>query len=235
MALCLPAGAVQASTAELQGTWALEMHIVSAASVPVIGDVRSTTVTYSLMETVSGEDGWTQHYSVCDVVLTGQTRLMRSSLSQAFIDALPERSVHPVLNDGAYQVDLGEVSLGFDPGLSAGHTPQQASDPAVLDHEGDGAPGFTVKVDVWLMPTVAIYLTQANHTFLEGELVSPDRVVGRPMVSRLEQHVIGASHSAFGRSPIVRPLNDEGSFQLVRVPTGTRCEDIQGLLADGDP
>lgn len=232
--LCLHAGAAWASTTDLQGTWALELHVVSAASVPVIGDIRSTTVTYGLLEPTADEDGEAQRYSVCGVDLRSPTRLMRSSLPQAFLDALPRRIVHAEVDGSVYRVDLGATSLGFEPLSSAGRVPSDADDPAVRDHEGDGAPGFTVLVDVPLMPTVEVYLTQTTDLSLVGELVAPGRIVGRPTVSRLEQHVIGASHSAFGRSPVVHAVDDDGSFQLWRVPTGTHCDDLHGMLRWGE-
>lgn len=229
LAALLPWGSAHGAPLGLDGTWALEMHVVSAASVPVLGDVRSTTVTHGLLEAIPG-DGPTWRYSVCDVELTGQSRLMKSTMPPAFVEALPARTVRAARGHDGVHVDLGSVALGFDPDHSAGRVPRTAQDPAVRDHEGDGAPGFTVRVDVPFMPTVEVYLAQASELVLVGTMVGPDRVVGRPVVARLEQHVIGASHSAFGRSPVVRPLNDEGWFQLVRVPAGTGCDDVRDRL-----
>lgn len=220
---------------EPEGTWALEMRVVSAARVPVIGDVTSTTVTVGLLETVAGAVGWSQRYTVCDVHLAEEGKLIRSSLPRAFVQALPVRTVSASLEQGRYVADLGTVQLGFDAEASAGSVPLSAEHPAVLDFEGDGYPGFTVHVDVPLFPGVRVYLIQASSTALHGELVSPDRVVGRSEVSWLEQHVIGASLGAFARSPVVRPVNDEGFFQLLRVPDGTACAEVQGLLAGVGP
>jgi hypothetical protein len=211
------------------GPWALEMRVVSAADVPVIGEVRSTTVTRGLLEGVAGLGGEAQRYTVCDVALAGQRGRIRSTLPEAFIRALPVRDVLARFEDGRYRADLGVVPLGFDLAASGGALPRSAGDPAVLDFEGDGAPGFTVLVDMPLFPTVAIHLVQVTASVLEGEQVDGDRVAGRPRVSRLEQRVLGASLPAFARSPRIRPVDGAGSFELRRLPEGSTCREVLAL------
>ncbi len=227
--------AAHAEPSGMGGSWALDMRVVSAAEIPVIGQVRSTTVTLGLLEGVDGRQGEAHRYTVCDVALAGQRGRIRSTLPEAFVRALPVRTV-PVRVDGdLYVADLGVMPLGYDHAASGGVLPDDAGDPAVIDHEGDGAPGFTVWVDLPLFPTVSVHLVQVTASVLEGERVGPDRVTGQPKVSRLEQRVIGASVAAFARSPRIRPVDGAGSFELRRLPDGAGCAEVLDLLEGERP
>lgn len=226
-ALVLPAA--RAEPLGIPGSWALDMRVVSAAEIPVIGEVRSTTVTRGLLERGDGSAEDVSRLTVCDVGLTAQSGPIRSSLPEAFLRAFPVRTVSVRLDEDRYTVDLGVTSLGYDPVASDDALPSSSEDPTVVDFEGDGAPGFTVHVDVPLFPTVSIHLVQVTQSVLEGVWAGPDRVVGRPLVSRLEQRVLGASIGLFARSPRIHPVDGAGSFELRRLPDGSTCEAVLDL------
>ncbi len=237
VALLAASTALAAPTAappELSGTWAVELTLVSAATIPVLGSVDSTTVTTGRMRTIATERGVTQRYEICDVTVEDRGAIVTSSIPDAFVEALPIRTVSPwaeATDEGwRYRVELGSTHVGYDPGLSGGRPTTDAEDPATIDSDGDGAPGATVMVSVPLFSDVSVHITQGSRLALDGTWLSDDLVHGRAVTSYLEQNVVGASNRLFARSPSIRPDNDESSFTLVRVPDGASCSELPALM-----
>ena len=219
---------------ELGGAWALELTLVSAAKIPVLGNVNSTTVSIGHLRTLSSERGVVQRYEVCEVSLEDRGKLVTSSIPDAFVQALPVRTVTPTAvatDDGwSYRMDLGSTHVGYDPAISHGKPPSSAGDPAVIDSDGDGAPGATVVVSIPLFSDVDIHITQGTALSLHGTWATDGFVQGRADVAYLEQNVIGASNKLFARSPTIRPVNELSGFTLVRVPDDASCSELQGLV-----
>ncbi len=223
-----------AAPPDLGGSWALALRMVSAAQLPVLGAVESTTVSYGLLRELPSVDGPAQRYEVCRVELEGRGALVRSTIPAAFIAALPVRTIRPELRpDGAswaLDLDLGDMHLGFEPTVSGGLPPRVADHAAVLDSDGDGSPGATVLVDVPLFPTVQVWITQATSLALHGSMEDPDTIRGVAELSYLEQHVVGASHRLFARSPTIAPVEDASSFLMLRIPDDAGCDRVPALV-----
>jgi hypothetical protein len=229
-----PLAAQPSNAPELGGTWALELTMVSAAKVPVLGSMDSVTVTTGRLRTVADDGDVTQLYEICDLSVVDQGAFVTSSIPQAFVDAIPARHVEPVVDATAdgwrYRVDLGVSHVGYDPALSGGRPTKDARHPATRDSDGDGAPGATVVIGIPMFSDVEIHITQGAAMSLQGDWIGDDLVQGQVLVSYLEQNVVGASNRLFARSPAVEPVNEQSSFTLVRVPDDAACGELPALV-----
>jgi hypothetical protein len=230
-------GAALAAPPSTGGTWALELTLVSAARIPVLGEVNSSTVSHGLLSPVGSGDDAALSYEVCDVSVVDRGSVVTSSIPEAFVRALPVRSLHPttVQDDEGwrYRVDLGSTHVGYDPALSGGVPPSSADHPATRDSDGDGAPGATVVVSIPLFSDVDIHITQGTALVLDGRWIGDDLVRGSALVSYLEQHVLGASNRLFARSPSIRPVHELSTFTLSRVPDSASCDELVATLHAG--
>jgi hypothetical protein len=237
MALTGGVDAAPTTSPDISGTWGIELSLVSASKIPVLGDMDSTTITYGRLHSQRGEDGWTQRYEVCDVDLVDRGSVVTSSIPEAFVDALPERTVRPHSSASAhgwrFQMDLGATHMGYDPAISA-RPPTSPSDPAITDPDGDGAPGATVVVSVPLFSDVEIHITQGTTLAIDGAWMGPDTIRGQAHVSYLEQNVVGASNRLFARSPSIQPVNELSTFTMVRLPDDASCDELPALVRAAD-
>ncbi len=225
--------AAPTTSPDISGTWGIELTLVSASRVPVLGEMDSTTITYGRLRGEQGVDGWTQRYEVCDVDLLDRGSIVTSSIPDAFVAALPARTVRPrsaAADDGwRFSMDLGSTHMGYDPDISA-RPPTSASDAAITDPDGDGAPGATVLVSIPLFSEVEIHITQGTTLSIDGAGLDPDTIRGQAHVSYLEQNVVGASNRLFARSPSIQPVNELSTFTMVRLPDDASCRELPALV-----
>jgi hypothetical protein len=216
------------------GTWAVELTMVTAAKVPVLGSLDSVTVTTGRLRTVDTSDGVAQQYEVCEVSVEDQGSIVTSSIPEAFVHALPSRIVNPTTwattQGWGYSLDLGATHVGYDPALSGGRPTTDADHPATVDADGDGAPGATVLISIPMFSDVEIHITQGTRMALDGSWVDDDLITGQVLVTYLEQNVVGASNRLFARSPSVQPVHDRSTFTMVRVPDGASCGELPALV-----
>lgn len=106
--------------------------------------------------------------------------------------------------------------------------PTVASDPRVLDQDGDGEPGVTISVRGLIDGEV--FVAQKGWSELRPESVSVDRIAGR-VIWRQMQTVLGASSRFLASGPTTRPDPAPGAnwFVAVRVPKGADCAAVNAL------
>ncbi|MBN2799884.1 MAG: hypothetical protein JXX28_12130 [Deltaproteobacteria bacterium] len=201
-------------------TWALEMDTASLAKVPVLGWQRSVTHTRALVR-LEPDGTWTQWN--CEVSLHGSSSVAHTELPAAFVGALRPIRAHALVDGDALRVDLGLSAVGWDPLL--GPLPAKPSDPAVVDHEGDGRPGGTVVLEVYGLGRYGIEVAHASHAVLRGAW-DGEGWSGKIQTLRLEQRVLGADHRVLRASPVLRPLEEASTFTL-RSTEATSCEALR--------
>jgi hypothetical protein len=228
--LVLAALAARVDAAPLvPGAYRLELRYVSHAALPLIGAVRSATVSTSLVH-VAGHDGsLAQTHRVCDARFEGAVPGVRIEMPPAFVTALGAHTYPITLTaDDAgwrYHADLGVEYVGWHRDDSA-PLPERPDGPGVYDWDGDGRPAATLRIRLPIAPAGELYVVQRAHSVLDGRLVAPDRVEGRIHVLQFEQAVIGARPGFLRRAPNATQDAERSRFALWRVEDAVACDDL---------
>jgi hypothetical protein len=211
------------------GTYRLDMRIASHASMAMLGALRSTTVSTSLVGIRTVDGGLEQTHRTCDVRFEGSVPLVHIEMPPRFVVALATPSYPVTVWQGAegwhYQADLGVEYVGWRPD-EGGTLPCSPDDPRVYDWDHDGFPGATLRMTLPLVPDAELYIVQRGHSLLDGRIVAPGRVEGRIDVRLFEQAVIGAKPAFLRRSPQVVQEPERSRFVLQAVPAGSTCADL---------
>lgn len=229
--LNLPALASEATAPALSGAWGLEIAAVSAARVPVLGDLKSTSRTWILLELrdaggPAAGSTLDQRHRVCAAEVRGG--LVRTRIPRAYVDAIvPKHYPAIVQQDGQgwlYDADTRPYQVGVRADCAA--VPTQADDPCVEDTDSDGKPGATVHAKAPAFPWVEVYVAQRAHPVLSGRVVDVDHVEGAVAFRALQTEVLGASNRLFASSPTVRPLDQESRFRMERLSGSGDCQEV---------
>jgi hypothetical protein len=235
LVLAVVSGRAWAASPLAPGTYRLEMRFASHAALPLIGAVRSTTVSTSLVEIRERGGTLEQTHRVCDARFESPVP-GRIEMPPRFIAALGTHSYPIALSeDGAgwrYQADLGIEYVGWHSDDGA-PLPERSDDPGVYDWDGDGRPAATLRLSLPIVPAGELYVVQRAHSVLDGRIVAADRVEGRIDVPLFEQAVIGARPGFLRRSPRATQDPERSRFVLERVGTGAACADL--VQAGSDP
>jgi hypothetical protein len=217
----LALAADQDTASSLAGTWQLELTIATRTPIPMIGTVRTRSLTVARVDITTGEEGYLAVQRVCSSDVMDQDGLVQTVLPPAFVRAIPART-YPVRvgADGALHADLGVEATGW---TGQGELPAGPDDPRVRDFDKDGKPGATVLVTVRPFGTGEVYVVHVGHSRLEGRLVSPDRGEGRVILERVEQRTIGASPRILGGTLEAIPDPERSRFILRRIEPARAC------------
>lgn len=241
LALALePAGAGQPAPAAAllpAGEYRLEMELVSRVTLPVIGEVDSSLRSVSAAVLRWRDGVLHQAHRVC--ALWDATRAPWGGVRfpPAFVAALaPAR--YPVELDGAgagarYRADLGVEAIGVAPRAAA--LPTRPGAPGVLDFDGDGRPGGTLRLRIPLVPDGELWVVQRAHAVLDGELVERGIVEGVVEMARFEQAVIGARPPFLRRTPRTRHDAARSRFRLEHAGAAPACPPPTAAAADPAP
>ena len=210
-------------TPTLDGVWQVLLTVVTATQVPILGESRTSSISLVLARI----DGDVQTQRVCDSWMKDRNPLAQIIIPAAFTDAIPVESFPIRLTvDGArlaYHAAQAKLAIGFD---ASGAMPGRVGDPGILDWEGDGRPGATVRVKVPFAGEGEVWMAQVGRTVLDGFVVSPDRVEGRVSTLDYAQRTLGASNRLMDVNPVVRPDDASSTFVMTRVATNSTCSTL---------
>lgn len=192
------------------GSYRLDVEVVVVASVPVLGQQRTTTKTTSVLLL---DEANLATARACRVETKGPG--FRSRMPPASLRTLP-LSRFRIEEDGqVVRADMGEGRIGFQ---GAGPLPQSAKDPRVADPDGDGEPGVQLLLDLGGLGVWTLQIVSQGRTAFEGRL-TPTGAEGRLSFVRSEEKVLSGL-------PVKLPARADAidgqtsRFVLVRVAHG---------------
>lgn len=209
------------------GTWAMATDWSTCV---YIGEVRFELRTYKLLRVEIEQVGavWREQRSVCSVVntpLLGQTTVFSPALINSYATQQLLSTATGTATGSAYYGALDLQLFGAQ--LSQPVTeamPTSTADPRVVDSDGDGHPGGTLKVGA----ICELYAANRAISQVSGQFVSPTRIEGGALHDTT-QVAFAASSGFCAQSFVTVPNQPHNSFVLARVDSAGL-----GLDSDGD-
>ena len=223
---------------DVSGSWVLVEVMPAVIDLPIVGPVEMTTITAFLVriEQVGAELTLKRTYCFQEVrttpplVTTVIPDLFVASLGPdsltAWLEETPEgwRFVQPLYVDvrGACLVDPEHEDL-----------PTEATDPRVVDQDGDGHPGLTIRVALAGLLGGDAYVVNRTCTALEGWVLEDGSIYGAIHWSS-EQNVIAARDPLLLASYVytLDPNPAKHFFLFRRISEPDPCRAIRDSLAN---
>lgn len=212
--------------ASLAGRYGLVLDVGARVDLPGVGPLDAQYQSLLLVDVERRADGRVVHrHRTCDVVIKEDMPLIEAVVPPAALQSLRARTDPVTLGpQGAYRADLGRRDIGFV--SSTDRMPKHRDDPAVLDPDGDGEPGVTLKLNL-PVGGIDVHFVQRDHAVLVGRVLSPDLVEGSIDVRALEQNVLSTSPSLPDPQVVIVPKRDQATFKLFRVDAGADCRALK--------
>jgi len=170
-------------------------------------------------------------HEVCVVVNESPPQVPTTTvIPQAYVDGLDSYT-----RAGTYTADDSgsfdyyaerHIALSGLTGLTDPETedlPTSSDDPRVIDQDGDGHPGMTIRLEGF--PSGELYIVQRDATELVGKAVDANTITGILTVST-EQVVLESMPvqlKELNPSAVVDPDPAKSYFTMVRLPTEADC------------
>jgi len=214
-------------------TYAVRMEQSYFAEVPILGVMRYSLRSSRLATFGAGVSGWELRVRTCALALSAPTEIVRTVFPDAFVRSLPEqiRSVRFVrLASGVgfcapRQLEIRGAALGD---AESDPLPRSPDDARLVDQDGDGRPGVTVRVSG--LVNGEVYVVQKDWYQLEGDF---EAAAGRPTLQgtvawQTEQVVLGADNPILDRQQLTSPDPDSANnrFSLLPVDATATCADL---------
>lgn len=231
-----PAGPPSALLDGLVGTWATRTRTLTEQTVPVLGTVRTTSSAYGIAVFARAGSTVTLTERACRVVFD------RSSLGTTALDDRAVQAIAPATAPIAF-ASMGSawrwsraarsVAVGWMPRMSPDEAlPTMRTDPRVVDSDGDGNPGVSVRI-MNLLASGTVYVVQTQRSALSGDLANDGtpRATNDPTGSA--QRTLGASTNLLAQEIPSRvdaaPANNGVTF--VRLAGGADCAAVTTRLS----
>ncbi len=225
-----PAGrttvAPPAAIERLVGRWALESRAATIQTVPILGDQRSVSRAWGLVEVAQVGDALQMTERGCRVQIEG------GSTMTTIADAVP-RSIDPQVATLEF-VTAGDsitwirpetaAAVGFRAAGPSDALPTSASDPRVFDQDGDGQPGVTVSISG--LASGDVYIVQWNRAWYQGVLAGSGPLMAENHAEASSQRTIGASNTLLQMDVPSRadPSPADNTVRLVPLPEAYDCD-----------
>lgn len=240
MLLCGAGWAADEAVPNLAGRWAMEIVTAQIGDIPLAGEQPRTSSSLVLLDVSQEGLILTAVESTCATTIDNGTSLVRTEIPVAFIESLaPSR----------WTASLTMTPLGVDflrPWVTSVQgarlddpandpLPTQASDPRVIDQDGDGKPGLTVRISIAGLIEGEVYVVQRDRSRLAGVVVSADLVEGLVEWTS-EQTILGASNPflASGSAAWLDPVPEHSYFRAWRVSADATCAEVLSATTSGE-
>ena len=224
MALTSTLAASSRAEPQLSGYYVLSQRTFVRADIPILPDISTETWSVSLLELEASPSRLRGRGSLCHIEMSSSSSLVRVELPAAFQRLISDVRLDARLTQRAGSLVLEEVPrvqvLGAslaDPEHEA--LPRDAADKRVIDQDGDGHPGVTVRVRG--IVSGEVFVVQRGVASLRGQ--SDATGFHGSVVFRSEDAVVGASKPVLTRRTPARPDLARSTFMLRRVPAPTDC------------
>lgn len=218
---------------DLSGRWAMLQVTSQIGVIPLVGERTRTTWSLVLLDVHQDGLAVRAQESTCSTTIDNGTALVKTEIPEAFLLSLSQMTWTATLEasgEGLRFVRPWVTSVNGarleDPENEP--LPTSAADPRVLDQDGDGKPGLTVRVRVMGLISGEVYVVQRDRSRLSGTVVSPDAVDGLVEWTS-EQSVLGASNPFLlgGAAARIDPVPEHSFFRARRIAEATTCADLR--------
>jgi hypothetical protein len=211
------------------GRWVFVQRMTTSASVPVVGDIEATTTVVSMHDLRSDDGRLKGTGTLCDLEVDSGSDLVSTILPAAFRKVLPPPVVDALIDveGGALQLTQARRTVVVGARLESPESeklPTKASDSRVIDEDGDGKPGVTVRVEG--IVNGSIYVVQRSWTRLDGGFLA-DGTFGGKLFHGSEQVVLGSTSPFLGSPPKSKAVPDKSWFRIVRLDKDATCKEAR--------
>ena len=221
---------------DLSGAWAMVQIFPQIAVLPLAGEVPRSSTVVQFVDVEQDGDTLTMLDRYCFTVVNDGTPLVKTETPEAFMASLVPTARTAVVREteagllfeqpvylevrGAVLDDPANDPLPVDP-----------LDPRVIDQDGDGQPGMTIRVAVLGIVEGETYIVQRVQYRLTGWVLGRDRIEGRIEWTD-EQSVLAATNPLLEADTIGMPDPDPAAhrFVMVRVDGSWTCEELRQHL-----
>jgi hypothetical protein len=217
---------------DFSGAWA-EIQVLSEfARLPLVGEAARTSTVILRVTIEQTGSSLGMRWTYCATDIDNGSAIASTVIPDAFLASLGEAAAEASIDASAaperfVQPWTTEVRGARLENPDTDSLPTTASDPRVVDQDGDGKPGLTVRVSALGIFRGDVYIIQRVRTRLVGTLVSPGRIEGL-VEWTTEQVTLGATNALFlGNLPSrPDPFPEHSFFVLVRIDPVWTCADI---------
>jgi hypothetical protein len=218
------------------GQYAIRGNLATIQNLPFVGKTPALSSAYSLLTLERDGSGVKAIERNCHITITSS-----GPVKQLIPDALPQ-SAAPIVSPFRIWPEGGSLRFAKDESpivIGAkvqGHSealPTSASDARVVDQDGDGHPGVTVKVSGLI--TGEIYLVQRVRQSWSGQLDADGNLSFALMQDAGEQTILDASSSLLKKTPDISkdPDASKTNVSFVKLPA-TEDYDCSRLIKEID-
>jgi len=213
---------------DLNGTWARLEVTSTLATVPMLGEIRTLNRTIVLVDVRQEDNSVHLRGTVCGMEVETDNRNVNTVIPDPYVAAIAPFEAHATvvetengytLSPSTYVMLVGYEAVDGDDAI-----PSSADDPRVVDADGDGHPGLTMRVEG--LASGEMYVVQRVARTLNTERLVGDHHDGE-IDWLVERNVLGATSGRLERSRD-QPRDPDGPnfFVSSRVADGTTCVDI---------
>lgn len=220
---------VSGSTEDLGGRWAVLQVTTTEASSALAGTVLSTNRQVFVADAVELDGAFALDGTLCAMDIETSTGMADTEVPDAFVAAYPpltwrgrvERSADGV----ALVLEPSVEALGLDPAADTLTVPAQADDPRVVDADGDGHPGVTIRVTG--LAGGEMYFVQRATRAMQVDTLTPNTIAG-PIAWSSERVVLDATSRMLRNArPAVPTAGPDGNrFRMTRVAAHAGCDEV---------
>ena len=219
----------------LSGTWALRVDSATWVDNPYVGQAIVNSYVLGISELHHLDDRVEIATRICRVESEPYGE-MTTTFGPGFIGAIPvvQTVADPVLAEAGqpFEPTLRITLIGWvaDQAPTDDMLPTDDEDPRVYDADGDGNPGVTLSVSGALNGD--LYVVQRSTVRLEGTVESMDRIAGTSR-TEIERNTLGATNPVLRAGETTRtphPNPERSPFEMVRMPFGAGCDDIETMF-----
>lgn len=217
---------------DMTGTWAQLQVTTAISSIPVIGDIITTTTTVLLVDVQQFKNDVFLTETACNIKITSNSSSIRTIVPTPFLKAVSGRTrqarIYRKGSDIHYYQKPKTTVLGARlSNVSRDKLPDNTSDRRVFDADGDGKPGVTIKVRGII--DGSLYLVQRGWNELKGTMKGVDNVQGSMKWSS-EQQTVDATSIWLKSQPTSKKYKGKrhNYFRMRRVAKNATCTQILG-------
>ncbi len=210
-----------ADAAQFLGQYAIRGNLATIQNLPFVGKTPALSSAYSLLSLERDGEGVKAIERNCHIIITSS-----GPVKQVIPDALPQSAaaiVSPfrIWADGdslVFAKDESPIVLGAALKDASDPLPTTVSDARVVDQDGDGHPGVTVKVSG--LVTGEIYLVQRVRQSWSGRLNADGKLSFALMADNGDQTILDATSSLLKKAPEISkdPDASKTNVSFVKLP-----------------